>query len=65
MDKLPEANNIINEMAQIDEDLKRYRENIKSHQENLDKFGTINCLENSVYKNENVICPECLKNSKG
>lgn len=37
MDKLPEANNIINEMAQIDEDLKRYRENIKSHQENLDK----------------------------
>jgi len=35
------------------------------HQDKLDEFGAINCLENSVYKNENIICPECLKNSKG
>lgn len=34
------------------------------HQDKLDEFGTINCLETSVYRNENVICPECLKNSK-
>ena len=33
------------------------------HQDKLDEFGTINCLEKSVYENENVICPECLESS--
>ena len=31
------------------------------HADKINKYGALDCLESSIAKNENIICPECLE----